>query len=39
MVVFSAYNKGYKIWFQNLDKFVISRDVKFFEEGDRNSSI
>eukprot|EP00171_Calliarthron_tuberculosum_P002468 IDg2468t1 len=39
MVGYAAQSKGYKLWDQDLGKFVISRDVKFDENGDSTVSI
>lgn len=39
MVGYAAQSKGYKLWDQELGKFVISRDVKFDEDGDSSVSI
>eukprot|EP00171_Calliarthron_tuberculosum_P000045 IDg45t1 len=39
MVGYAAQSKGYKLWHQELGIFVISRDVKFDENGDSTVSI
>jgi hypothetical protein len=35
MVGYTAQSKGYELWDQELGKFIISRDFKFNEDGDR----
>eukprot|EP00171_Calliarthron_tuberculosum_P022915 IDg22915t1 len=39
MVGYSTQSKGYKLWDQDLGKFVVSRDVTFDEDGDRTLSV
>eukprot|EP00171_Calliarthron_tuberculosum_P000742 IDg742t1 len=39
MVGYAAQNKGYKSWDNARSKFVISRDVKFDEKGDKTSHL
>jgi hypothetical protein len=39
IVGYAAQSKGYKLWDQELGKFIISRDVKLDEDGDSSVSI
>eukprot|EP00171_Calliarthron_tuberculosum_P012702 IDg12702t1 len=39
IVGYAAQSKNYKLWDLNLDKFLITRDVKFYKDGEITVSI